>query len=88
MDPGNSVWHKSQQCFLRSITRGNRNKSKNKQMGPNQTLSFCRAKETINKMCGACRHPSLVLVFSTRMYPSAISVIPKNKGHYLQLHPH
>ena len=29
--------HKSYQCFLRLVSKGNRSKSKNKQMGPNQT---------------------------------------------------
>ena len=29
----NTLRHKSQQCFLRSVSQGNRNKSKNKQMG-------------------------------------------------------
>ena len=32
------------------VSQGNRNKSKNKQIGPNQLTSFCTAKETINKM--------------------------------------
>ena len=31
-------------------SQGNRNKSKNKQIGPNQLTSFCTAKETIKKM--------------------------------------
>ena len=36
----NASWHKSYQCFLRSVSQGNRNKSKNKQMGPNQTCKL------------------------------------------------
>ena len=32
-----------------AVSQGNRNKSKNKQMGPNQVISFCTSKETINK---------------------------------------
>ena len=35
------------QCFLRSITQGKRNKSKNKQIGLNQTYKFCTTQETI-----------------------------------------
>ena len=35
--------------FLRSVTQGNRNKKKNKPIGPNQTYKFCKAKETIKK---------------------------------------
>ena len=34
---------------LTSVTAGKGNKSKNKQMGPYQTNSFCTAKETTNK---------------------------------------
>ena len=34
------LWHKSYQCFLRSLSQGNINKNKNKQMGPNQTYKF------------------------------------------------
>ena len=45
----NFLRHKSWQHFLRSVSQGKRNKSKNKQMGPNQTYNFCTAKE-INKM--------------------------------------
>ena len=33
----NILWHKLYQCFLRSVSQGSRNKSKSKQMGPNQT---------------------------------------------------
>ena len=33
----NILWHKSQQCSLRLVSQGKRNKSKNKQMGSNQT---------------------------------------------------
>ena len=32
----NILWHKLYQCFVRSVSQGNRNKSENKQMGPNQ----------------------------------------------------
>ena len=41
------------QCFLNSISQGKRNKSKNKQMGPNET-SICTAKETTNKIKTTC----------------------------------
>ena len=40
----NILWHKSYQCFLRLISQGNRNKSKNKQMKPNQTYKFLYSK--------------------------------------------
>ena len=33
----NILWHKSYQCFLRSVSQGNRNKTKSKQLKPNQT---------------------------------------------------
>ena len=33
----NILQHKLYQYFLRLVFQGNRNKSKNKQMGPNQT---------------------------------------------------
>ena len=39
--------HKSYQCFLRSVSQGNRNKNKNKPLGPNQTYNCCTAKKTI-----------------------------------------
>ena len=40
------------QCCLRSISQGNVNidKSKNKQMGHNQTYKLFTAKETLNRM--------------------------------------
>ena len=44
----NIFWHKSHKCFLRSVSQGNRNKSKNKQIGLNQTYKLLSAKETIN----------------------------------------
>ena len=40
----NILGHKSYQCFLRSVSQGNRNKSKNKQMGPNQTYKLLYSK--------------------------------------------
>jgi len=40
----NILWHKSYQCFLRSVSQGNRNKSKNKQMGPSQTYKLLHSK--------------------------------------------
>ena len=36
----NTLWHTSYQCFLRSVSQGNRNKNKNKQMGPSQTYKL------------------------------------------------
>ena len=38
------------QYFLRSVSQGNRNKSKNKQLGLINPTSFCTAKETIKEM--------------------------------------
>ena len=41
------LWHKSYQCFLRSVfppDQSNRNKNKNKQMGPNQTYMLLHSK--------------------------------------------
>ena len=35
--------------FLR-VSQGNRNKNKNKQMGPNQTYKLLHSKENINKI--------------------------------------
>ena len=40
----NILWHKSEQCFLRSVSQGNSNKRENKQMGPNQTYKFLHNK--------------------------------------------
>ena len=37
-------WHKSKQCFLRSVSKGKRNKSKNKQAGPNETCKLLHSK--------------------------------------------
>ena len=42
----NTLWHQPYKCFLRSVSQGSRNKSKNKPMGPNQTDKFCTTKET------------------------------------------
>ena len=36
----NIPWHKLYQCLLRSVFQGNKNKSKNKQKGPNQTYKL------------------------------------------------
>jgi len=36
--------HKLYQCFLRSVSQGNRNKNENKQMGPNQTYKLLYSK--------------------------------------------
>ena len=59
----NILWHKLYQYFLGSVSQGNRNKSKNKQIRFNQLIcssinlfnqliSFQTAKETINKAKG------------------------------------
>ena len=40
----NALQHKSYQCFLRSISQGNRNKDKNKQMGANQAYKLFYSK--------------------------------------------
>ena len=40
----NILWHKSYQCFLWSGFQGSRNKTKNKQMGPNQTYKLLHSK--------------------------------------------
>ena len=37
---GKTFSDKSYQCFLRSVSQGNRNKSKNKQMGPKQIFKL------------------------------------------------
>ena len=41
----NTLWHKPYKCFLRSVSQGNRNKSKSKQIGPNQTYKLLHSKE-------------------------------------------
>ena len=41
----NILGHKSYQCFLRSVSHGNRNKSKHKQMGPNELYKLLHSKE-------------------------------------------
>ena len=45
----NILWHKLYQCFLKSVSQGNRNKSKNK-CNIIKLICFCTVKETINKM--------------------------------------
>ena len=40
----NILWQKSHQCFPRSVSQGNRNKNKNKQMGPNKTNKLLHSK--------------------------------------------
>ena len=40
----NTSWHKSYKCVHRSVSQGNRNKSKNKQTGPNQTYKLLYSK--------------------------------------------
>ena len=40
----NILRHKSYQCFLRSVSQGNRNKDKNKQMGPDQSYKLFPSK--------------------------------------------
>ena len=41
----NSLCHKSYQHFPESVSQGKRNKSKNKQIGPNQTYKLLYSKE-------------------------------------------
>ena len=41
---GKTFSDKLYQCFLKSVSRGNRNKNKNKQMGPNQTYKLLHNK--------------------------------------------
>ena len=43
----NILWHKSQQCYLKSVSQDSKNKSKNKQ---GDLIKHVFAKETINKM--------------------------------------
>ena len=45
----NILWHQPYKCFLRSVSQGNRNKSKNKPMGPNQTDKLLHSKGNENK---------------------------------------
>ena len=40
----NILWRKLYQCFLRPASQGNKNQSKNKQMGPNQTYKLLHSK--------------------------------------------
>ena len=48
-DRQNILWQQQYHCFLRSVTQGNRNKSKNKPMALHQIDEFCTAKEKIKK---------------------------------------
>ena len=41
----NILWYQPYKCFLRSVSQSNRNKNKNKPIGPNQTDKICTAKE-------------------------------------------
>ena len=45
----NILRYQPHEYFLRSFSQSNRNKSKNKPMGPNQTEKLCTAKETKKK---------------------------------------
>ena len=47
---GKTFSDKSQQCFLRSVLHGKKNKSKTKQIGPNQTYNLLHIKNIIIKM--------------------------------------
>ena len=40
----NILWQKSHQCFPRSVSQGNRNENKNKQMGPNKANKLLHSK--------------------------------------------
>ena len=40
----NILWHQPYKCCLRSVSQSNRNKSKNKPVGPNQTYKFLHSK--------------------------------------------
>ena len=40
----NILWHPSYKCFLRSVSQSNRNKSKNKPVGPNQMDKLLQSK--------------------------------------------
>ena len=48
----NILWHKLDRYFLRPVSQGNRNKSKNKQMGPNHTYKLFYSKGSHNKEKG------------------------------------
>ena len=39
----------SNKCFLGLVSQGNKNKSKKKQMGPNQTYKFCKERKPSTK---------------------------------------
>jgi len=45
----NILWHQPYEYFLRSVSQSNRNKSRNKPMGPNQTDKVCTAQTTKRK---------------------------------------
>ena len=45
----NILCHQPYKCFLTSVCQSNRNKSKNKPMGCNQTDTFRTAQKTKNK---------------------------------------
>jgi len=40
----NILWHKSEQCSLRLVSQGKRNRSRNKQIGPKQTYKLLHSK--------------------------------------------
>ena len=40
----NILWHKLYQCFLKSVSQGNINKTKQNQIGPNQTYKLLHSK--------------------------------------------
>ena len=44
-----STEQQQNKCFPSSVSQGNRDNSKSKQMGPNLTFMLCTAKETMNK---------------------------------------
>jgi len=46
----NILWHQPYQCFLRTVSQGNRTKSKNKPIGPNQTHKLLHSKGNLKKI--------------------------------------